>query len=68
MFGKKEIRYLTYEVSDMLFRYRHYLHIPSSFLIDENIALTTTDIGVLTLFVKENNKKDITTFNYIFIR
>jgi len=63
----KKNYYLTHEVSDMLFLYKHYLNIPMRFFIDEeNITLGTTDFGVLTLSVRENNKKDLTTFNYIF--
>jgi len=72
----KENRYISeverynihLEFKQMLLCYRDYLHIPMDFLINENIELDTTDIGVLTLFVKENNKKDITTFKYKYIK
>ena len=71
-----ENRYLTQkerynihlDFKQMLLCYRDYLHIPMDFLINENIELDTTDIGILTLFVKEKNKKGITEFNYNFIK
>jgi len=64
----KENSYLTYEVRHMLFLYKHYLYPSMEFLKNENIALYTTHIGVLTLFVREKNKGGITTFDYKFIR
>jgi len=72
----KENRYLTeveryninYEFRKMLFPYKLYLHIPREFSIYENIVLTITDIGVLTLFVNEKNKKLVTRFDYNFIK
>jgi len=66
-----ENRYLTYQFSRMLSLYKDYLRRSGEFLINENenIALHTNDIGILTLFIKEKNKeKGITTFNYKFIR
>ena len=65
----KEERYnINLEFMQMLLRYKNYLHIPRKFLIDNNIALHATDTGVLTLSVKEKNKKGITTFDYMFIK
>ena len=69
-----EYRYLTeeepydihYELKRMLFRYKDYLL--RELVIYEEIALNTTYLGVLTLFVKEKNKKGITKFNYKFIK
>jgi len=59
---------IDYEFRHMLFRYRNYLYPSMEFLIGENIALYNTGLGVLTLFVKEKNKKGITKFNYNFIK
>jgi len=65
----EEERYnINHEFSQMLFRYKYYLHIPRKSVIDENITLHATDTGILMLFVEEKNKKGITTFNYMFIR
>jgi hypothetical protein len=71
----EEERYdIHYEFSRMLSRYKDYLHIPRElripreFSIYQNIVLTITDIGVLTLFVNEKNKKLVTRFDYNFIK
>jgi hypothetical protein len=67
----EEDRYnIDYEFGRMLSRYKDYLLRPREFFIDKNLVLITTDIGVLTLFVKEKNKKgiSITKFNYNFIK
>jgi hypothetical protein len=63
-----EDRYLTYKFRQMLYRYQDDLRWKRHFLINENIELHTTDIGVLTLFVREMNKKGITKFYYRFIK
>jgi len=75
-----ENRYLTeterydidYEFSRMLSRYKDYLHMSRRFLTNEGIllriVLNTPDIGVLTLYVRETNKKGLTKFNYKFIK
>jgi hypothetical protein len=70
----KENRYLTeterynidLDFKQMLFRYKDYLYLHT--LINENIELDTTDIGVLTLFIKEKKKEKGITFNYKFIK
>jgi hypothetical protein len=65
----KDERYdIDYEFRRMLSGYQLYLRMPRKFSIFENIVLTITDIGVLTLFVNENNKKLGTRFDYNFIK
>jgi len=63
---------IDYEFRQMLFRYKDYLHVSRTFLTNEKIALkialSATDIGVLTLFLREKNKKGLTKFNYNFIK
>jgi hypothetical protein len=61
-------RYLTYKFRQMLYRYQDDLRRKRDFLINENIALHITDIGVLTLYVNEENKKLVTAFDYRFIK
>ena len=68
---KDELYDIHSEFMQMLVPYKDYLNILSKSLINQNIDLYTTDIGILTLSVKEKNKKGITTitiFDYIFIR
>jgi len=61
----KEERYnINQEFRHMLSLYKKYLYPSMMFLINENIGLYTTDIGVLTLFVTKKNKKPVTIFNY----
>jgi len=69
----EEERYnIDLEFRKMILPYKLYLRVPREFLTYQNILLTTTDIGVLTLFVKEKNNKCITEciteFNYNFLR
>jgi hypothetical protein len=71
-----ENRYLTedersdidFEFRRMLSGYEIYLRKQSKFSIYHNILLIITDIGVLTLYVNEENKKLVTTFDYNFIK
>ena len=65
---EEERHNINYEFRHMLFRYKDYLYPSMEFSINVKIALNTTDIGVLTLFIKEKNKKGITKFNYNFIK
>jgi len=61
----EEERYdIDYEFNLMLSRYKHYLRMPREFSINQKIVLDTTDIGVLTLFLREKNKKGLTRFDY----
>jgi len=65
----EEERYdITYEFRHMVFRYKNYLYPSMEFLINTNIGLYITSPGALTLFVRENNKKGITIFDYNFIK
>jgi len=59
---------IDYEFRRMLFGYKIYLRVPRGFSIYQNIVLTITDLGVLTLYVNEKNKKLVTRFDYKFIK